>query len=418
MINKKIDYIGENIIIDEVNGLKVYLMPKKGFSKSFAQISVKYGSNDYKFAVNDDEYKEYPLGIAHFLEHKLFEQKHGNIFDKFTMLGSSPNAYTNYSETCYYFNTTNEFYENLKLLLDFVYNPYFTEENVEKEKGIIEQEIRMYEDNPGSKVYYNAVNCMYKSHPVKNDIAGTVQSIREINSEFLYECYNAFYVPDNMQLVIVGDINIEKVIKICSELVPKTAKEMKVNRFRFENTRGIVSKEKIEKMNLSIPNFIIGFKDDFIHSSTNIMERKIIGDILGRIILGRSSELYEKLYNSGIINESFEFDYTGEEEYAHFFIGGESRKPEMLKKVIIDYLQNIKDFDSDTVNRIKKAMTGAYIGRFNSIDSIGSCINDYYIRNIDLFNYLNILKEADTQKLKKSHKEIFSEDKAVLAVIE
>jgi predicted Zn-dependent peptidase len=147
VINKKIEYIDENIVIEEVNGLKLYFMPKKGFSKSFAQISVKYGSNDYKFSVNGDEFKEYPLGIAHFLEHKLFEQKHGNIFDKFTMLGSSPNAYTNYSETCYYFNATTDFYENLKLLLDFVYNPYFTEENVEKEKGIIEQEIRMYEDN-------------------------------------------------------------------------------------------------------------------------------------------------------------------------------------------------------------------------------------------------------------------------------
>lgn len=418
MTNKKIEYINENIIIEEVNGLKLYFMPKKGFSKSFAQISVKYGSNDYKFSVNGGEFKEYPLGIAHFLEHKLFEQKHGNIFDKFTMLGSSPNAYTNYSETCYYFNATTDFYENLKLLLDFVYNPYFTEENVEKEKGIIEQEIRMYEDNPSSKVYYDAVNCMYRSHPIKNDIAGTAESIKKINSGLLYECYNAFYVPDNMQLVIVGDVDIEKAIKVCTELVPKATEKMKVQRYKFENERGIVSKQKTEKMNLSIPNFIIGFKDDYIHNSINILERKIIGDILGRIIMGRSSELYEKLYNSGLINESFEFDYSGEEEYAHFFIGGESKKPEILKIMILDYIENIDSFNSDSVNRVKKAMAGGYIGRFNSIDSIGNFINDYYIRNLDLFNYLNILKEIDVQKLVSSYKEIFNKDNVILAVIE
>lgn len=417
VINKTINYIEENIYIEEINGLKIYMMPKKGFSKSIAQISTKYGSNDIKFSINNAEFKEYPLGIAHFLEHKLFEQEKGNIFEKFTALGSSPNAYTNYSETSYYFSSTSDFYENLKLLLEFVYNPYFTDENVEKEKGIIEQEIRMYEDNPGSKVYYNAVRCMYKNYPIVNDIAGTVESIKKITKELLYECYNAFYTPSNMQLVIVGDIDVDKTIEVLRQLVPKITEPPIVNRFKFENDKGIIEKQKTEEMKLSIPNFIIGFKDDYIQKVSDLTERKITGDILGRTMLGRSSELYEKLYNGGLINEGFEFDYTVEKDYAHFFIGGESRKPEKIKEVILEHLHNRKGLDMADVIRVKKAITGAYVGRFNSIDSIAGCMNEYYLKNLNLFNYLDILRNIDMKIMEKNYKEIIDVDNIIISVI-
>jgi Predicted Zn-dependent peptidases len=206
---KKIVYdnIKEEMYSGVIEGLRVFVIPKRGYTKSFAMLTTKFGSNDIEFSTGDGAMKEYPKGIAHFLEHKLFEQEEGNIFAKFAENGASPNAYTNFQITAYYFTCTEGFEENLKLLVSFVYNPHLTEENVNKEKGIIEQEIRMYNDNPGTRVYYNAMENMYFNHPVKYDIAGTVESIYEITPELLYECYNTFYIPENMVMTIVGDVN-------------------------------------------------------------------------------------------------------------------------------------------------------------------------------------------------------------------
>lgn len=416
MLHKKEDYLNEHIISHNVNGLRIYIVEKKGFSKSYGIISTAYGSNDIKFSTKGQEFKQYPLGIAHFLEHKLFEQEEGNIFEKFSALGSSPNAYTNFEETCYYITSTGDFYENLKLLLEMVYNPHFTNENVEKEKGIIEQEIRMYEDNPGAKVYYNAMQCMYKNHPVKNDIAGTVDSIAEITSELLYECYNAFYVPSNMMLLIVGDVDSDKIISLCQNMIPNNF-DNKLKKYRYPKENGIATNSKEEDMNLSIPNFLLGFKDNCIMDGTDLMERKIMGEIIGRINFGKVSILNEQLYNKGLINESFDFEYTAEREYGQFFIGGESKDPERVKKIVSNYINDISFVREDTVERIKKALFGAFISNFNSIESIGNCLNYYYLRDFQIFDYLNKLEMIDCDKLKKFTTEIFYDNEEVLSVI-
>ena len=200
--------INEEVISAKLDsGLDVLLIPKKGYIKKYAIFSTKYGSNDNKFIpINENDVIQVPEGIAHFLEHKLFEEPEGNIFDEFSKLGTNVNAFTNFNQTSYLFSCTDNFCESLELLIKFVQNPYFTDENVEKEKGIIAQEIKMYEDNPGWRVFFNALKGMYFEHPVKIDIAGTIESIQNIDKETLYKCYNTFYNPKNMVLVTVGEI--------------------------------------------------------------------------------------------------------------------------------------------------------------------------------------------------------------------
>lgn len=417
---KYIEVIDEEIFSGEINGLMTYVIPKKGYSKSFAMLTVRYGSNDIKFSIDEDEMKEYPMGIAHFLEHKLFEEKEGNIFDRFAILGSSPNAYTNFNATAYYFTATNSFEENLKLLIKFVFNPYFTKENVEKEKGIIEQEIKMYDDNPGFRVYFGALQSMYENHPIKNDIAGTVSSIKEITPELLNQCYNTFYKPENMILVVVGDVDIQKVTSITNDLVPMDRGKVSFKKHKYINEKGIFKKERSSKMGLSIPNFIIGFKEELEDEGNNfILKKKISMDIFSKLFFSRSSDVYEVLYSKGLINESFEYEYTVQEEYSHYILGGESKDPIAVKDYINVALKEIKDKDINIndFERVKKVLIGSFISRFNSIESIGNSLSDYFLRKIDILDYYEILKSITIKDVKAQIENIFKEENCVISVV-
>lgn len=421
MLDRKyIEVIDEEMFSGKINGLMTYVIPKKGYSKSFAMLTVRYGSNDIKFSIDENEMKEYPLGIAHFLEHKLFEEKDGNIFDRFALLGSSPNAYTNFNATAYYFTATNSFEDNLELLIKFVFNPYFTKENVEKEKGIIEQEIKMYDDNPGFRVYFGALQSMYEHNPIKNDIAGTVLSIKEITPELLNECYNTFYRPENMTLVVVGDVDIEKVSSIASKLVPINRGSISFSKFKYKNEKGICMKERNSKMGLSIPNFIIGFKEDLEEDQNKlILKKKISMDIISKMFLGKSSDIYEVLYSKGLINESFEYEYTVQKEYSHFIIGGESKDPIAVKDFINVALNKIKykDINTKDFERIKKVLVGSFISRFNSIESIGNSLSEYFLMKIDIFDYYEVLKSITVKDIQNQMEKIFIEENCVISVV-
>jgi len=415
------EYIDEEIFVGEINGLKTYVVPKKGFSKYYAMLTVKYGSKDIKFSINDGEMKEYPLGIAHFLEHKLFEEKEGNIFDRFALLGSSPNAFTNFNITSYYFTATNNFVENLRLLIKFVFNPYFTEENVEKEKGIIEQEIRMYEDNAGFRVYFNALEGMYKSYPVRYDIAGTVDSIRKITPGMLYDCYNAFYTPQNMALIVVGDVEPNKVEELAKELVPLDRASNTFEKYKFENEREIFNKDKYLKLGLSIPNFVIGFKEyQQKVEEKDILRKRVIMDIVSKILFSKSSFIYERLYDLGLINDSFGYEYSIEKEYSHFILSGESKNPKEVMKVLLEELNKlkresiaVKDFE-----RMKKVLTGVFISKFNSIDGLGYTLNEYAAKEIDLFYYYELLKVVSITEIEEAIKNLFNNENCVLSIVD
>lgn len=414
------DAIKEEMYTGVINGLRTYVIPKKGYTKSFAMLTTKFGSNDIEFSKKGGPMKEYPKGIAHFLEHKLFEEKEGNIFTRFAEMGASPNAYTSAQITTYYFTCTEGFNENLELLVRFVYNPYLTEENVNKEKGIIEQEIRMYEDNPGFRVYFNALESMYHSHPVRYDIAGTVESIYEITPELLYDCYNTFYVPENMVMTIVGDVDIGAIEKILAKTVPqdRDSADFTVRKYREEP---VVNQRKVhKKMGLSIPNFIIGFKDDTQGlDKKNYIRRKLQMDVIGRLLFSRSSYLYEEMYSSGLINESFSYEYALEEDYCHLIIGGESREAEKVMEKIKEYVKEKADIvNSQDFLRVKKMMVGSFISRFNNIEGLGNFIKDYFIRGVNPFDYYNILKDISENEIKDRLQYLTNDDRWCISIID
>ena len=314
------------------SGLKIYVLQKNGFSKSYASFAARVGSVDSEFTVpGESEKTKVPDGIAHFLEHKLFEQPDGsNVFEKYSKTGAWANAFTGFNTTAYIFSATGGFYENLEILLDFVSKPYFTDENVAKEQGIIGQEIRMYDDDPNWRVFFNLLSAMYVSHPVKKDIAGTVESISRINKDILYKCYNTFYNPSNMILFACGDVDCKRVEQLADKYV--TASPIgEINRHYPEEPPRINQSVSEQRLSVALPIFLLGFKDSELKQRGGDMLRKqITTEVLLEMLAGKSSPLYNTLYEKGLINDSFELDFSSETDYAHTVMGGKvpTRKPQ------------------------------------------------------------------------------------------
>ena len=329
------------------NGLDVYFMPKKGFTKKYAVLATNYGSNDLEFIpIGESEPIRVNEGIAHFLEHKMFEQPdETDAFGKFSKWGANANAFTNFTTTAYLFTTTENFYDCLDHLFDYVQTPHFTDENVEKEKGIIAQEIKMYDDDPGWNVSFNAIKAMYVNHPVRVDIAGSVESIYKITKEELYKCYNTFYNPGNMALFVIGDLEPEELFdKVKQANKYDMAKmEEEITRIYPEEPTTVNQKEIITQAPISIPIFNIGFKDDKVNiKGRELLKYEVMTDILNEMLFRRGSEIYENLYMKGLINRSFGAGFTSQIDYAFTTVGGESKDPKQVKKVIFEYLDMYK----------------------------------------------------------------------------
>ncbi|PAB58818.1 EF-P 5-aminopentanol modification-associated protein YfmH [Anaeromicrobium sediminis] len=402
-------------------GLEVYYMPKTGYSKQYAIFATKYGSNDSKFIIpGESEETHVPDGIAHFLEHKLFEEKEGSIFDKFSELGSSVNAYTNFTSTCYLFSCTDRFYENLELLMNFVQNPYFTDENVEKEKGIISQEIRMYDDNSGWKVFFNALRAMYHNHPVKIDIAGTVESITKITKEDLYKCYNTFYNLNNMVVFVVGDLEEEKVFKTIEDNLKEEHTLGEIKRIYPNEPNSVVKKIVEEKLDVSIPLFNVCFKDSRVGTDgKELLKKEISTKILLDMLFGKSSELYSKLYEEGLINDSFEADYTGDIDYGHSMVGGESKDPKLVKDKIMEHVEKIKKegLCEKSFERVKKKLLGKHLSSYNSVDNIATTFIAYKFKNMNIFDYVEVLDGIDFNHVNERFKDHIKEETSALSIV-
>ena len=295
--------IKEKAYIEKLeNGMDIIIIPKKNAIKKYIIWGTHFGSIDNHFIMpNTGEEVYIPDGVAHFLEHKMFEQPNGtNSLDTLMALGIDANAYTTNNHTAYLFECTDNFYEGLDELMDYVQHPYFTEENVEKEKGIIGQEIGMYDDDPGWQLYMNAMDCMYKENPIKIDIAGTVESISKITPDVLYKCYNTFYNPANMTMVVCGDFEPEKLLEEIKKRLIKKENQGEIKRIYAKEERGINQKEKEVSMELSNPLFLIGYKDN-VENKENFVKRHIAIEILLNMIIGKSSELYKRLYEENIL---------------------------------------------------------------------------------------------------------------------
>lgn len=386
------------------NGLTVYVLPKMDFNKVFAMYSTHYGSIDNEFVVPvTGEHLKVPEGIAHFLEHKMFDMEYGNVFDKFAELGTSANAFTNYTNTTYLFSATSSYKENLKLLLEYVDTPYFLEESVEKEKGIIGQELRMYQDDPGWQVFLNLLTGMYHNHPVRIDIGGTLESIQLINADLLYKCYNTFYHPGNMVLFVTGCLGENEVFNLLDEyeanrdIGPQAA----IQRIFQKEPEGINIPASKVHLDVAEPIFYIGFKDsDVGYDGYKLLKKEVLTDLILEVVIGRSSPLYEGLYDKGLVDDRFSFGFEGQRDYGYCTIGGETQDPEALyQELTAEITKCLKQkISSEDFERIKKRFQGDFIHGFNSPEFIASSFVSYHHKNVNVFDYLKVLDEITTEE--------------------
>ena len=408
MICKEFPQLKEKIYFEELeNGLRVYMIPKPGFNKTYATFTTNYGSIDNEFVpLNQTKMKHVPDGIAHFLEHKLFEKEDYDVFEKFSLHSGSSNAFTSFTRTSYLFSCTSDLEENLTTLIDFVQEPYFTKETVEKEKGIIAQEIRMYDDNPDFKAYFGIINNLYKDHPVKIDIAGTVESIQDITAELLYESYHTFYHPSNMLLFVIGDINVEETMELVRQ--NQTKKDYKhakpIPRVYPNETGQPVIKERSVEMEVQTAKIFVGIKDPVINrDGRELLKADLITEIIFDLIFGSSTEYYENLLNEGLINDSFSYETTFEPSFGFSIVGGDTRYPDELAISLKEKLEAIRTmtFNETEFIRIKNKKVGRFLSALNSVEFIANQFTQYAFNGIDLFSILEVLDEITIDDLQK-----------------
>ncbi len=381
--------------IDHSSGYKIFVYPKENYSTSYAIFGTKYGSIDTCFKVEGQEkFTEIPEGIAHFLEHKLFESEELDAFARYAKTGASANAYTSFDKTCYLFTCTDNFEDSLEILFDFVQNPYFTEQTVQKEQGIIGQEIRMYEDEPGWESLFVLLRAMYHKHPVRIDIAGTVDSISHITADLLYECYNTFYNPANMALAVAGNVTVPQVLKVADKML-KPIESKKIERKFQDEPASVVEKTAVKNLSVSMPIFAIGFKED-IKTPSRTLKETVESNLLLDIIAGRTSSLYEKLLNEGLINTTFDTEYFEGYGYSAHIFSGESHQYEKIREYINAELERVikEGVNQEQFDRIKKKHYGNFIMNFNDIDSISNSLIGSYFNGEGLFEQLSVLESV------------------------
>lgn len=395
---KTINYqtLQETLYFEEMdNGLHVYLLPKEGFSKTYGLFSTNFGSIDTTFVpIGETEMTKVPDGIAHFLEHKMFEMEDGDASNAFAKLGASTNAFTSSSRTAYLFSTTSHENECIELLLDFVQDIYLTKENVEKEKGIINQEIGMYDDDPDWRCYFGSIQNLYQQHPVKIDIAGTVQTVSEIDKETLEKCYHTFYHPSNMMLFVVGNIDPKQTMDLIrqNQSLKDFEKENSIARIKVNEPTDIDKKEETLNMDVVMPKIIVSMKmNDILEEPKEKLKRELAMNVLLDLLFARSSALYEKWTNEGLINDSFSANFTQERDYAFLQIGGDTLEPQKLKEKILDLIGSMKDYPllEEDFERVKKKNIGVLIGVFNSPESIANLFSRYYFEGIMVFDLID-----------------------------
>jgi len=394
------------------NGLTVAVLVKPGFQEATARIAVHYGSVDSRFIdPRSGQEVQVPDGIAHFLEHKLFESEDGSVADRFSELGAESNAYTTYTHTVYYFNTTRNFDDALRLLLDFVQDPWFTDESVAKEQGIIEQEIRMYMDDPGWRSNANLLEALYVHHPVRIDIAGTLESIRQITKETLYLCHRVFYHPSNMILFAAGDLDPEHVLKLVQESFSgrKYEPQGTIIRLLPEEPPTVNERMRVQQLVVSQPLFRLGFKDHQVGlRGRALLEQDLLTAILMDVICGRGSELYTRLYESGLIDHRFGFSYNPDETFAYSCFAGPTRDPGELEARLLAGIAEAREkgISEADFRRVRNKTIGRIISMMNDVDTLAYLCVDGAFKGISLFDFIPVAQqltvEAANQRL-RSH---------------
>ncbi len=401
------------------SGLDIYIKEMEGYHSSYALFGTRYGSINTRFRLNGEaDYAEVPEGIAHFLEHKLFENEDCDAFVQYARTGANANAYTSFDRTAYLFSCSENFGASLEILLSFVQSPYFTQESVDKEQGIIAQEIRMNDDEPGWQVFFNMLKGMYHNHPVRIEIAGTVESIRQIDADLLYRCYNTFYNLHNMVLSVAGNVKADEVLEICDRLLKK-CEDQKLEQVFPEEPAAIVQPYMEMFLPVGTPIFNLGFKIRPM-SGQELVHAELMADILMKTLLGPSTELYNNMLREGLINSEFDTDtpFTGD-GYFCLSCGGESRQPEEVRDRILTELNRAKEegFDAESFERIKRVYYGDMIRALSNVEANASIMLNAYISRVRPFITAELLADITYEDTLQFLREEIHTEQAVLSVV-
>ncbi|MGO3049663.1 peptidase M16 [Staphylococcus casei] len=394
------EQIDERVFEAELNnGLKVFIIPKRGFQKTFVTYTTQFGSLDNKFKPHgSDTYVTVPDGVAHFLEHKLFENEEEDLFTAFAEDNAQVNAFTSFDRTSYLFSATDHVERNIKRLLTMVETPYFTKETVDKEKGIIAEEIKMYQEQPGYKLMFNTLKAMYESHPIRVDIAGSVESIYEINKDDLYLCYETFYHPSNMVLFVVGDVDPNHIYQVIAnhEDARDKAYQPKIVRDPLIEKSEVNEHFVAESMKLQSPRLMIGFKNEVLKNepAEQFVKRDLEMTLFFEMVFGEETDFYQSLLNQDLIDETFGYQFVLEPTYSFSLVTSATQQPDTLKTLLLDELElkqgNLND--QEAFNLLKKQFIGEFISGLNSPEYIANQYTKLYFEGVSLFDLLDIVE--------------------------
>lgn len=390
------------------NGLTVYLLPKNDYHKTYGLFTTNYGSIDNEFIpLGSSEFTRVPDGIAHFLEHKMFEKEDGDVFQAFGRQGASANAFTSFTKTSYLFSTTDQVEKNLETLLDFVQAPYFTEETVEKEKGIIGQEIQMYQDDSDWRLFFGILGNLYPKHPLHIDIAGTVESIDQITAEDLYTCYHTFYHPSNMTLFVVGKMDPEEMMAfIRDNQGQKTfAKAAPIQRHFPSETAEEIVRESSITMPVQRKKILVGLKglDEVPEDGDALLKYKTAMNLFLQMLFGSTSQNYLNLYNAGLLDDSFSYEFSLDRSFHFADFGGDSDQPEQLaeeiEKILLGYEES-SELTEENLNLLKKKMIGKHFQSLNSLEYIANQFSQSLFGDLTLFDMLSVIDQIQLSDIK------------------
>ena len=419
MEKKLYERIGEEVFHTTLpNGLPVYIVPKKDFLRKYALFATRYGGMDMRFE-KDGQWLDTPAGIAHYLEHKMFDTEDGNALQELAKNGAEPNAFTSNAITCYYFDATEKFYESLEILLSFVSIPYFTDESVQKEQGIIGQEIGMIEDNPEWQVYKQLMQALYHTSPARTPVAGSVESISHITAQTLYDCHKAFYTPANMCLVVVGDVKPERIIAAANQILPAKSGPLIRRDYGAEEELTAAEHFVSAAMEVSMPTFLVGFKCPPQHGGEEQHRFTAIGELACDVLMGESSPLYARLYAEGLINGSFGAAFDLLPGASYVYAGGDSKDPQAVAEAILAEARRLvsEGVDGDYYRRVVNANFGAALKALNSFESIAVSMAEGCFQGYDPYRFPEIYDSITVEDVLDFLRQNMTRDHMALSVI-
>ncbi|MDS4005526.1 pitrilysin family protein [Staphylococcus capitis] len=403
------ELIDEKVYEHELdNGLKLFIIPKPGFQKTFVTYTTQFGSLDNHFKpIGSQQFVKVPDGVAHFLEHKLFEKEEEDLFTAFAEENAQANAFTSFDRTSYLFSATSNIESNIKRLLDMVETPYFTEETVNKEKGIIDEEIKMYQEQPGYKLMFNTLRAMYSNHPIRVDIAGSVESIYDITKDDLYLCYETFYHPSNMVLFIVGDVNPQNMIDLVEQHEAKRNKtnQPKIERAEIDEPIEVNQHNVTEQMKLQSPRLMLGFKNQPLkESSEKYVQRDLEMTFFYELIFGEETDFYQNLLNKDLIDETFGYQFVLEPSYSFSIITSATQQPDELKELLLNELKKYRGqlVDQEAFDLLKKQFIGEFISSLNSPEYIANQYAKLYFEGVSVFDMLEIVENITLESVNET----------------